>query len=266
MIMNELRVPRCSVLAAGAALGLCAAAWIAPELQACPPGSDSCSPAPAVAKARQADPVYHVYRVGDGAEIQVVQPSGMALSLGAMPDPLGPDQVNARIDQLEQRVDRLAKLLKDYMASRQGQTAEVVVAPAAAAASPSAMRARIAPSAAPAPPAPPAFTTVAPPPPPAAPRGAIARTMPAPGVPGAPVATRTPDSAGDGEKVNRVYRLPEGKLEALTALMSRQDVPVLISPRDDGIEVIATPEQHKAFQAFVELINPSAAMTAVPGR
>lgn len=60
-----------------------------------------------------------------------------------------------------------------------------------------------------------------------------------------------------GETVVRTYELPEGKLKALIALMVRQDVPVLVSPKEDCIEVHATPTQHKTFKAFIELIHPS---------
>ena len=61
----------------------------------------------------------------------------------------------------------------------------------------------------------------------------------------------------DGKVEARLYKLPEGKLAALTELMVRQDVPVLVSPKKDGIEVHATPAQHKIFEAFVNLIHPT---------
>lgn len=54
----------------------------------------------------------------------------------------------------------------------------------------------------------------------------------------------------------RSYILPDGKLEALTELMARQDVPVLIERHDDKIVVHATSTQHEVFAAFVHLINP----------
>lgn len=54
----------------------------------------------------------------------------------------------------------------------------------------------------------------------------------------------------------REYQLPKGKLEALTSLMSRADVPVLIERRNSGLVVHATPGQHEIFAAFVKLINP----------
>jgi hypothetical protein len=60
----------------------------------------------------------------------------------------------------------------------------------------------------------------------------------------------------EGEIVIHAYRLPEGKLEALTALMVRSDVPVLVSPQEDRLEVHATPAQHAIFAQFVALIAP----------
>ncbi len=61
---------------------------------------------------------------------------------------------------------------------------------------------------------------------------------------------------GGGEVSPRTYKLSKGKLEALVALMSRPDVPILIRPAGDGIEVHATPRGHRVFAAFVKLIEP----------
>lgn len=65
------------------------------------------------------------------------------------------------------------------------------------------------------------------------------------------------DDAADGEIVVRSYRLPQGKLEALGALMIRDDVPIRVAPREDRIEVHATEEHHEIFKAFLEIIDPS---------
>jgi hypothetical protein len=75
--------------------------------------------------------------------------------------------------------------------------------------------------------------------------------------PRAPRASVTaPRAAWGGEKVAREYRLPKGKLEALLALMSRQDVPILVQGGGDVIIVQATPGQHEVFAAFVRMIDP----------
>lgn len=63
----------------------------------------------------------------------------------------------------------------------------------------------------------------------------------------------------NAETVARAYRLPEGKLDALVELMSRQDVPIYISTQDDAIVVNATPAQHEIFGAFVKMIHPEGA-------
>lgn len=55
----------------------------------------------------------------------------------------------------------------------------------------------------------------------------------------------------------REYRLPNGKLQALSELMARQDVPIWIERGVGKIVVYATPEQHEVFAAFVKLINPA---------
>lgn len=60
-----------------------------------------------------------------------------------------------------------------------------------------------------------------------------------------------------GEQMERTYRLPEGRLEALTKLMARQDVPVLIRPGDDGITVLGNAYQQAIFAGFVELLVDS---------
>lgn len=61
----------------------------------------------------------------------------------------------------------------------------------------------------------------------------------------------------------RSYVLPEGKLEALSSLMSREDVPVWVELHDDHIVVYATSEQHKVFESFVHMIHPGAMPSAV---
>jgi beta-lactamase regulating signal transducer with metallopeptidase domain len=61
------------------------------------------------------------------------------------------------------------------------------------------------------------------------------------------------------EQTSRIYALTGGKLEALTALMSLADVPVLITPHDHGIEVHGTPPQHRIFASFVRMIAPESA-------
>ena len=80
----------------------------------------------------------------------------------------------------------------------------------------------------------------------------------APRPPRAQRAPRPPRAVGPngGETETRAYQLPKGKLKALTALMVRSDVPILVSPGKDRLEVQATADQHAVFGAFVNLIHP----------
>jgi len=66
------------------------------------------------------------------------------------------------------------------------------------------------------------------------------------------------ESNEGGEVFPRVYALPQGKLEALTQLMSRSDVPILVRRQENALEVHATDRQHRIFAAFVRMIDPSA--------
>ncbi|MEE9128743.1 MAG: hypothetical protein V3T84_01905, partial [Phycisphaerales bacterium] len=55
--------------------------------------------------------------------------------------------------------------------------------------------------------------------------------------------------------VTKTYKLSKGKLDALTDLMRRDDVPILIRPGDDSIEVYGNQAQHMIFGAFVKMID-----------
>jgi DNA repair exonuclease SbcCD ATPase subunit len=58
-----------------------------------------------------------------------------------------------------------------------------------------------------------------------------------------------------GGVVIRTYKLPEGKLGALTELMIRSDVPIRVRPGETEIEVHATCAEHCVFDAFCTMIN-----------
>jgi beta-lactamase regulating signal transducer with metallopeptidase domain len=70
------------------------------------------------------------------------------------------------------------------------------------------------------------------------------------------LAVVAPEASDSGETFTHRYVLPEGKLEALIELMSREDVPVLIENPGDAIIVHGTQRQHEIFAAFVHLIHP----------
>ncbi len=93
---------------------------------------------------------------------------------------------------------------------------------------------------------------------PPTPRPPVVVEMPGQPAPANVFVRRSPRAPqADGPKEWRHYELPQGKLEAIIALMSRQDVPVLIRSQGGGIDVEGTPQQQAAFEAFVRLINPS---------
>ncbi len=66
-------------------------------------------------------------------------------------------------------------------------------------------------------------------------------------------------SADTGTTEVRVYQLSRGKLEKLYALMARSDVPILVQRQGDGIAVHATPNEHRAFRGFIQIIEPDGA-------
>ncbi len=61
---------------------------------------------------------------------------------------------------------------------------------------------------------------------------------------------------GSDKQQDRDYRMSRGKLDALTELMIRDDVPVLVRPHDDRITVLGPPIEQAIFGAFVEMIEP----------
>jgi len=65
---------------------------------------------------------------------------------------------------------------------------------------------------------------------------------------------------GKGES-KQSYKLSGGKLEALTALMVRPDVPIFVEPKDDGIKVHGSELEQAIFGAFVTMINPDGGVT-----
>lgn len=60
---------------------------------------------------------------------------------------------------------------------------------------------------------------------------------------------------GDAQIVKKYEIDAADKLEMLTALLVRDDVPLRVSPDDDGITVIGSREQHERFAAFLSLID-----------
>ncbi|MCI0364355.1 MAG: hypothetical protein L0219_10760, partial [Phycisphaerales bacterium] len=259
MVMTDRPMPRLSMWGCALAICLAAGAWLSTPLWACPPESSGssggeCTPAP-TAKAKPKSSRLTVIAPAQGAAPDVstfeAYMSGRdphADQLAAELARLGRDNsrqaeaqaaellqrssVEARLNRLEEQLNRLTHQIEALMQGDHRQRP----APGGGAALPG-LRMR-SPGLLPAPtPAPPARS------------GAVS----------APLTTFGFVSADDGETVARVYRLPKGKREAFTQFMSRSDVPILVAPDSEGIEVHATPRQHEIFGAFIELINPSTA-------
>jgi len=89
--------------------------------------------------------------------------------------------------------------------------------------------------------------------------GGSAQVVPAPpsGVWEVPVPPQpgTPIGADDAPIVVRAYQLAPGKLEAVTELMVRPDVPIRVRPLDGRIEVQASERNQAIFKGFIDLIS-----------
>jgi beta-lactamase regulating signal transducer with metallopeptidase domain len=281
MVMTERTTPRLSVYGSTLALLLAAATWLATPLWACPPEEQtgpSHAPAAMAAKAEKAAAekaakaaqevrvrVPHV--VVTTPEAHAVAPRGagstfeqhmadrsddhaprVAQAAPSMRAAAGGGGLEERIGRLEERMDRLTAHLEQLLG---GGGADGRMQPS--------LPRNAAPPAPPTPPAPPAPSG----------RGGGMRAptahagpsgqAPLAGVRGggrggmAPPTARSQDS---GEVIIRFYSLPADKAEALFEFMRRDDVPVLVAPAEDGIEVHGTARQHELFGAFIRLINP----------
>lgn len=82
---------------------------------------------------------------------------------------------------------------------------------------------------------------------------------PAPRFRGNPPPAPTRPDAMSGDEIQRGYALPEGKLKDLWELMARSDVPVMVSQGEGNTIVLhGTAAEHRAFKAFLDIINPKA--------
>ncbi len=69
----------------------------------------------------------------------------------------------------------------------------------------------------------------------------------------------------DGEDRVQDYELPDGKLQALTELMVRDDIPILVEPGREQIKVHGTDLEQAVFDAFVRMIEPQSAARGASG-
>ncbi len=70
---------------------------------------------------------------------------------------------------------------------------------------------------------------------------------------------------GSGKSIEESYRVSGGKLEALSKLMTRDDVPILVSPRKNSIEVQGNALEQSVFRAFINMIDPPTGSRADTG-
>jgi hypothetical protein len=59
------------------------------------------------------------------------------------------------------------------------------------------------------------------------------------------------------DESKEAYKLSGAKLEALTKLMVRSDVPIFVEPQDDGIKVHGSELEQAIFGAFISMIHPN---------
>lgn len=77
-----------------------------------------------------------------------------------------------------------------------------------------------------------------------------------PSAPAPPAAPGPGAALLSGAEIELHYWMPDGRLDDLTSLMSRSDVPVLIRDGEDYIAVIGTVREHEVFLAFARMICP----------
>ncbi|MCG3128091.1 MAG: hypothetical protein CHACPFDD_02965 [Phycisphaerae bacterium] len=269
MVMTQNTRPGSSIAGMALAIGLMGAAWIVTPAWATG-DDDKCKSTAAVAATECAQAAAPVAAQETAAGLPV--PINVRRNVSSPPVAMtrrspvvavtyagGGDDVEQRLSRVERRLEEIAERLERMT----GQTSWGVFGGAGGGAGLRPGRAaRSAPQ--PTPPfgpfggmAPGAPTTPAPPAAPMFGRTPYPGAAPRGGgmAPGGPAIAVPEPEGGDGIIV-RFYPLPEGKAEALGALMVREDVPVRVAPKDDGIEVHATERQHRIFKAFVDMIHP----------
>jgi beta-lactamase regulating signal transducer with metallopeptidase domain/archaellum component FlaC len=289
MVMKARPNPRLSTLGVGASLALALAASSTTSLWACPPGEEGKAQATAAVVQPVPAKAPKPPRAPQPPEPTVAAPLRTAPALGGVAEieqpralitePAG--SVDDRLRELEKRLERLDTQLKrlEQLLDRSGRAGPRTEATTPAPPMANLMRGGQAAAAGSAPltmsrgrdPLSPRTAAGVLLPTPDASGGlathgtaSVGMTTVSPGFPGGGVAAARSGHAGTwtsqpsqpGAVVSRSYRLPAGKLEAVWMLMSRNDVPVQVSQDDGAITVHGTPEQQRAFEAFIRIINP----------
>jgi beta-lactamase regulating signal transducer with metallopeptidase domain len=254
MVMTERSGPRLSIMGIALAACLAAAGWLAAPIFACPPTEECTEQAAQTAQAAKNKAKLELEKAMTREKKAAARGGGVTTYEAYMADRdalprANPDDLRGRIDRLEQRLDRLTEHLEKLLGSPRSEAPGGQHGIAAATMAPVRVQPRIAeaPGAGP--------TLRATVPVPGQPAPPAARAF-APGAVGFAGAAPGPDS---DETEVRLYRLPEGKRDDFTKFMSRSDVPIFVSPAEDGINVHATPRQHEVIRGFINLIHPEGA-------
>ncbi|HUS47564.1 MAG TPA: M56 family metallopeptidase, partial [Phycisphaerae bacterium] len=219
MVMTESSVPRASVSGLALMLALAVAGWVATPAQSCPP-KKGCAEAPPCAS-KTAEVAEKEAQAASTFEEYLVKKE---VEAGSEEPRLvfvsgGDDGLEERLERLEAQMERLADQLDKLgqkLGAKQGRIPSLLVAP------------------------------------------------PAPKMPKMPAMPKMekgffevggPSKVAPSEPTTRKYELSGDRLKALTALMVREDVPVLVRPLDDGIEVIGDCTVQAKFAAFVGLLD-----------
>jgi len=285
MVMTQRVAPKTSPLGAIAALSIAVAGMFVMPALACPPESKNKQHSHSESKQKETKHKEQKHKEKAAAEHNKahapkakhdkdspqVQFLGEAPALEAMRGsgatpaaPAASSDRDRQLRELEERLMRLEQRILEYQNRQRGPRSMSLPTPPApgTAATPAAAPQ---PLAAPAAPAPTAGTPQPAPPP--------ATTTPSASVDVSPAFALPPGSilpgiaysiepwavinvVDQGPQVDRAYYLPSEKLKPLTALMARDDVPILIMPFDDRIVVRATEAQQRVFGNFVLLIHP----------
>lgn len=286
MVMTQRVAPRASPMGAIAALSIAVAGMLVMPALACPPESQSKESKSASVRKHEMEMQKHKEqrakesKKAPKAESPKVEFFGEAPALEAMRGATSeagnasdqPNLSDREIQRLEERLLRLERRIMEYQSRQRGPRSmgSTPAAPAPFAVQPSpapspapaghpSPRAQPSPSTAPAPaPQPPGTPAPSGPTPTAS---TAPSTEPPPGalLPGLAFTTAplmTINVVERAQDIERAYFLPPEKLRALTALMARDDVPVLIQAFDDHIVVRAPEPIQRVFADFVLLINP----------
>ncbi|MGE3182088.1 MAG: M56 family metallopeptidase [Phycisphaerae bacterium] len=256
MIMTNQKQPGFPVMGMLLAASVMVAGWVSLPSEACPPEKkEKCVPAP---EEPTPDPDGSLFGNNHGAPI----PDSVFGLLSPDVDDESDDSADeedraAEMAELEEEMAKLAREMDELRAQmRPRMRAGRGAANAPRLRNPAALRAPRTPRAARHPHPAPHVQGV--PAVPSVPRvqvfsGSAATPLP-PTTPTAPRIAGFGGSSGNA-KISKRYEMPQEKLEKFTKLMVLEDVPVLVRPLENAIEVQATEAEHAVVGAFIDMIR-----------